>query len=162
MFDGRDHLGRSCPDRRVFIDMRIAWSQHGLRPVKSRNWSVQNRANKKLRPIFGLVTAPRGSLPAPHEWTHIAGYDVDATRPRRTLLKPRPGRTRPGLSFSAGTKVKALGIVCFWHLADISRSLGTCALLEAKRTPGEAAGHVGDRLEPTKGNGRGSNEPKRS
>ena len=47
MFDGRDHLGRSCPDRRVFIDMRIAWSQHGLRPVKSRNWSVQNLSKQE-------------------------------------------------------------------------------------------------------------------
>ena|SRR6516164_6592781 len=46
-----------------------------------------------------------------------------STRPRRMLLNPSPGRTRPGFSFSVARKVEELAIVRFRHKADISRRL---------------------------------------
>jgi hypothetical protein len=47
VFDGRDRLARSCPDRRVLVGIRIAWSKHGLRPVKSRNSSLKNPSKQE-------------------------------------------------------------------------------------------------------------------
>ena len=55
MFDERDRLARSCPDRRVLIAMRIAWSKHGLRPVKSRNWSLKNPSKQEASASHGFA-----------------------------------------------------------------------------------------------------------
>src|SRR5262245_2183335 len=78
--------------------MRIAWSQHGLRPVKSRNWSVQNLSKQEaaadLRASHGSARVTL-SVPAPHEWTHIAGYDVDVDSTSTHIIEtpPRPHAT---------------------------------------------------------------------
>jgi hypothetical protein len=55
VFDERDRLARSCPDRRVLIGMRIAWSKHGLRQVKSRNWSLKNPSRQGTAAGHGSV-----------------------------------------------------------------------------------------------------------